>query len=190
LAAKVSLEVDWQPFFLNHNTPAEGEDLMEHLRAKYGPGVVAQFDRPDNPLDKAASKVGITFNKQRRIIRTADSHRLVEWCKATAPQQQDGLVEALFKAYFEDGKDLSQRAELVACADASGLDGAAAGALIDSQEFVREVETKAKGWSRQGVSGVPFFVIYPASGGGDPVTFSGAQPSAVIAEVLTEQAEA
>ena len=133
MAAKVSLEVDWQPFFLNHNTPAEGEDLMEHLKAKYGPGVVAQFDRPGNPLDKAASKVGITFNKNRRIIRTADSHRLVEWCKATAPQRQDGLIEALFKAYFEDGKDLSQRAELVACADASGLDGAAAGALIDSQ---------------------------------------------------------
>ena len=80
---------------------------MEHLRAKYGPGVVAQFDRPGNPLDKAASKVGITFNKNRRIIRTADSHRLVEWCKATAPQRQDGLIEALFKAYFEDGKDLS-----------------------------------------------------------------------------------
>jgi len=190
VAAKVSLEVDWQPFFLNHNTPAEGEDLMEHLKAKYGPGVVAQFDRPGNPLDKAASKVGITFNKNRRIIRTADSHRLVEWCKATAPQRQDGLIEALFKAYFEDGKDLSQRAELVACADASGLDGAAAGALIDSQEYVREVETKARSWSRRGVSGVPFFVIYPASGSGDPVTFSGAQPSAVIAEVLTEQAEA
>jgi len=55
---------------------------------------------------------------------------------------------------------------------------------------VREVKTKARSWSRRGVSGVPFFVIYPASGSGDPVTFSGAQPSAVIAEVLTEQAEA
>ena len=56
--------------------------------------------------------------------------------------------------------------------------------------LAREVETKARSWSRRGVSGVPFFVIYPASGSGDPVTFSGAQPSAVIAEVLTEQAEA
>ena len=163
---------------------------MEHLRAKYGQDVVAQFESPDNPLDRAAIKVGITFNKQRRIIRTADSHRLVEWCKVTAPQKQDSLVEALFKAYFEEGKDLSQRAELVACADASGLDGAAAGALIDSQEFVREVETKATSWSRRGVSGVPFFLIHPASGSGQPVTFSGAQPSEVIAEALTEQAEA
>ena len=125
-AAQVAVTVDWQPFFLNHNTPAEGEDLMEHLVKKYGQAAVARFSSPDNPLDKAASKVGISFNKQRRVIRTADSHRLVEWCKATAPQRQDGLIEALFKAYFEDGKDLSQRAELVACADASGLDGAAA----------------------------------------------------------------
>ena len=73
---------------------------MEHLRAKYGPGVVAQFDRPGNPLDKAASKVGITFNKNRRIIRTADSHRLVEWCKATDAARADKLMELLFHQCF------------------------------------------------------------------------------------------
>ena len=89
---------------------------MEHLKAKYGPAAVARFDAADNPLDRAAGKVGISFNKQRRIIRTGDSHRLVEWCKATQPQTVDPLMETLFKAYFEDARDLSRREELVACA--------------------------------------------------------------------------
>jgi len=113
----VSLNVDWEPFYLNRNTPPEGEDLLEHLKAKYGPAAVARFDAPDNPLDRAASQIGITFNKQRRIIRTGDSHRLVEWCKARAPQKLDPLMEELFKAYFTDAKDLSQRAELVASSE-------------------------------------------------------------------------
>lgn len=190
MSAKVALDVDWQPFYLNRNTPAEGEDLMEHLTAKYGPAAVARFDAPDNPLDCAAGKVGISFNKQRRIIRTGDSHRLVEWCKATQPQTVDPLMETLFKAYFEDARDLSRREELVACAAACGLDGEAAGKALHSDAFQREVDAKATGWSRQGVSGVPFFVVHPASGNGEPVAFSGAQPSEVIAEVLAEQAAA
>jgi|EP00908_Phaeocystis_cordata_P025289 predicted DsbA family dithiol-disulfide isomerase len=163
---------------------------MEHLKAKYGPAAVARFDAPDNPLDRAAGKVGISFNKQRRIIRTGDSHRLVEWCKATQPQTVDPLMEALFKAYFEDARDLSKREELVACAAACGLDGEAAGKALDSDAYQREVDAKATGWSRQGVSGVPFFVVHPASGAGQPVAFSGAQPCEVIAEVLAEQAAA
>ena len=163
---------------------------MAHLTAKYGPAAVARFSSPDNPLDRAASKVGITFNKQRRVIRTADSHRLVEWTKATHPEREDALMETMFKAYFEDAKDLSKRSELVACAEASGLPAADAEALLASDEYVQQVNTKARGWSRQGVSGVPFFVIYPASGDGQPVGFSGAQPSEMIAEVLKEQAAA
>ena len=134
-------------------------------------------------------KVGITFNNSA-TIRTADSHRLVEWTKATHPEREDALMETMFKAYFEDAKDLSKWPELVACAEASGLPAADAEALLASDEYVQQVNTKARGWSRQGVSGVPFFVIYPASGDGQPVGFSGAQPSEMIAEVLKEQAAA
>ena len=186
----IRVEVDWQPFFLNQNTPAEGEDLMAHLTQKYGAAAVVRFSAPDNPLDRAASKVGITFNKSRRVIRTADSHRLVEWCKAVAPNCEDALMEAMFKAYFEDGKDLSQHCELVECAAASGLDGVAAATMLSSGEYADLVMRKARGWSAKGVSGVPFFVIHPRSGEGQSVAFSGAQPSELIAEALAEQADA
>ena len=71
----------------------------------------------------------------------------------------------------------------------AGLDAEAAKAMLDSPQYRSEVVQKAMGWSRQGVSGVPFFAIHTASGNGQPVAFSGAQPPEVIAEVLREQAE-
>ena len=89
--------------------------MYTHLAHKYGEAKARQFTSPGNPLDLAAEKVGITFNKARRIIRTAQSHRLVEWCKEKHRDKEDALMEALFKAYFEDAKDLSKDAELVAC---------------------------------------------------------------------------
>jgi predicted DsbA family dithiol-disulfide isomerase len=178
--------MDWQPFYLNHNTPEEGEDMYEHLAGKYGVDKARQFTQPNNPLDKAGAKVGLTFNPARRIIRTRDSHRLVEWCKEVAPESEDALMNVEFNAYFTEAKDLSRHAELLECASACGLDAAACKEMLESDRYTREVDAKAKSWSRQGVSGVPFFIIHPTSGA-QPVAFSGAQPPELMAEILTEQ---
>ena len=97
-------------------------------------------------------------------------------------------MDALFKAYFTDAKDLSKYSELVSCAVESGLEGASAMQMLDSERFRSEVTEKATSWSWRGVNGVPFFVIHTAGGAGQPVAFSGAQPPELIAEVLREQA--
>ena len=34
------------PFFLNRNTPEEGEDLYEHIAKKYGPEMAQRFNKP------------------------------------------------------------------------------------------------------------------------------------------------
>ena len=79
---KVPVKINWEPFFLNQNTPDEGEDLMEHLKNKYGAAAVERFGKPDNPLNRAGERVGIKFNTTRRVINTLKAHRLVEYCKA------------------------------------------------------------------------------------------------------------
>jgi len=160
--------------------------MYEHLAGKYGVAKARLFTQPNNPLDQAGSKVGLTFNPARRIIRTRDSHRLVEWCKEVAPDKEDALMNAIFKAYFTDAKDVSLHVELLACATACGLDAPACNKMLQSDRHMREVDAKANSWSRQGVSGVPFFVVHPPSGA-QPVAFSGAQPPELMAEVLMEQ---
>ena len=74
--------------------------MYEHLASKYGRQKADTFTAPDNPLTRAGSKVGITFNPSRRIIRTEASHRLVEFVKQVAPDKENSLMEAMFKAYF------------------------------------------------------------------------------------------
>ena len=66
----------------------------------------------------------------------------------------------------------------------------AAAAMLASDSFEQIVSGKARSWSGKGVNGVPFFMIHPHSGTGQAVAFSGAQPSELIAQVLSEQAEA
>ena len=194
-AAQTGIEIktDWQPFFLNHNTPAEGEDMYTHLAHKYGEDKARTFTEPGNPLDVAGEKVGIRFNKSRRIIRTAQSHRLVEWCKKVEPAKEDALMEALFKAYFEEASDLSKDDELIKCCVSVGLDPTAAADMLKSNDFRSEVVTKAMSWTQRRVTGVPFFIIHPPEGANGnsskPVAFSGAQPAALIAEVLQEQVD-
>ena len=105
---KVETKIKWEPFLLNANTPEEGEDMMEHLTRKYGPGVVARFAAPNNPLDVAGARVGITFNRNRRVIPTIRCHQLMEWVNKTHPEKANELMEKLFKAYFEDAIDVSK----------------------------------------------------------------------------------
>ena len=64
-------QVDWQPFFLNTDTPEEGEDLKEHITKKYGAEMARRFSGPDNPLAVAGQKQGY-----RPCTRTLRGHSI------------------------------------------------------------------------------------------------------------------
>lgn len=182
---KTQVDVEWLPFFLNPKSavPEEGQDLFEHISQKYGPEMAQRFSGPTNPLTVAGAKVGIVFNNRRKMIRTERAHSLMEWANRRSTQDSARLMEALFKAYFEDAIHINQKDEL------SKIALAVFGAelmgeyqeCIESDQFVeevvrkdREVKTKLR------ITGVPFFVIGEQS-------FSGAQPAAFLAEVLEDQ---
>jgi predicted DsbA family dithiol-disulfide isomerase len=180
------VSIQWKPYFLSPNTPEEGEDLMEHLAAKYGRAAVEKFSAPGNPLDKAGEKVGITFTRTRRFVNTTNGHRLMEWCNINVPDKSNQLMEALFHAYFEEGKDVSKVPELISLASSVGLDAEAVRSMLSSDQFKQEVfqyDRQVKSQLR--VSGVPYFII-ESNTGDRPTAFSGAQPPEVIAEVLLE----
>ena len=105
----------------------------------------------------------------------------MEWAKSTPalePRAND-FMEAMFKAYFEDAKDLSKHDELLAVAEGAGLPREGASTVLGSDQFADVVQKKDEGNKVMGISGVPFFII-------GPYKFSGAQPPEVMAEVLEE----
>jgi predicted DsbA family dithiol-disulfide isomerase len=149
---------------------------------------VARFSGPTNPLDVAGAKVGIRFNRSRRVIPTMRAHRLMEFCNSTHPEKSSALMNILFRRYFEEAQDVSKVDVLLQAAIECGLSQEESRSVLESDAFKTEVEQHLMVAKRMRVSGVPYVIIES----GDerrPIAFSGAQPPEAIAEMLLEATE-
>jgi len=93
---------------------------------------------------------------------------------------QDAVVDALFRAYFEQGKDIGDADVLVLIAQDCGMDGEAVRAALASNADQEAAREEMYGWRRAGVSGVPFFIF------DGKLAVSGAQSVDVLASAMVE----
>ena len=168
--------VIWHPFQLNPAIPKEGISRREYRIAKFG-----SWERSmqlDANIVSVGMQEGIHFDFERmeRTPNTSDAHRLI-WL-ADKMGIQDAVVEALFLAYFTEGRDISNQQTLFDVVTEAGVDRTKAEALLNSNEDL--VAIKKQEWPFR-VDGVPFFVI------NNEFTLSGAQSSEVFV-VAFEQA--
>ena len=147
----------WRPFFLNPDTPPEGEPYMPFLERKFGgrPQVEAIFDR----VRAAGAPYGIeyAFDKIGLRANTLKAHRLLHWAQARG--NADALVERLFVANFQRGEHVGDPAVLVACAAECGYDAAEVATYLASDQdadIVREREAEVR---QRGINMVPTFII-------------------------------
>jgi predicted DsbA family dithiol-disulfide isomerase len=166
----LELVVRWHPFELNPDLPAQGIPRRDYLRAKFG------SERTDEIYARVRSvgeSVGIDFAFERilRQPNTRDAHRLVAWTQDRGDAAP--MVEALFRAYFVDGRSLADRGELAAIAEGAGAEGAAAQALLESDRFGAQVDAELREARDAGIGAVPFFIFNgraAVSGAHDPPT--------------------
>jgi predicted DsbA family dithiol-disulfide isomerase len=174
LGGRHEVRVRWHPFRLNPTMPAEGMDRRDYRTAKFGSWERSQA--LDAQVAAAGEAEGIVFDFDRigRTPNTLDAHRLI----APAGEQgvQDAVVEALFRGYFTEGRDLSDRGTLLGLVAHAGLNRGRAESLLLGDEGLESLRA-AEGRSRRlGVEGVPYFVI------NGEVAVSGAQgPQAFLA---------
>jgi predicted DsbA family dithiol-disulfide isomerase len=159
LAARphLAFDVRWRAFRLDPMVPREGVDRRTYMRAKFGdnPRATAMGDA----LRSAGDSVDIAFAFDRIEKRpdTLDSHRLIRWAAGAAQQSQ--VVENLFRAYFEQGRDIGDPAELVAIAREANMDGELVSDLLtrdDDRELIEREDALAH---EMGISGVPTFIF-------------------------------
>ncbi len=170
------VRVRWLPFQLNPTMPKEGISRREYRTRKFG-----SWERSlelDARVVAVGEAEGIPFAIERieRTPNTLDAHRLV-WL-ADKEGNQDAVVEALFRAYFTEGRDIGNRQTLLDVVAAAGLDRDEAEAMLNSEdglEAVNEADTLAR---RFRVEGVPFFIV------NGTFTLSGAQQPDVFLEAL------
>jgi predicted DsbA family dithiol-disulfide isomerase len=148
-------EVRWRAFQLNPWLPREGMDRAEYVAGKFGSAAEEVYGR----VGRVGQQVGISFAFDRiaRQPNTVDAHRLVRL--AGQESRQDALVEALFRAYFLEGADLTREAVLLDLAERAGLDPQRAQACLHDDAMTTAVLDEDRTARELGVEGVPFFVF-------------------------------
>ena len=116
---QVSFEVNWKPYELHPEIPKEGFDKKEYYKIKFGES--SGSNDKFNFISEEGKKVGLEFNfkKSKNLPNTFLAHRLLWLCRSK--DMQDVLAEALFYAYFTDGRDVGNTDELIEISSENGL---------------------------------------------------------------------
>ncbi len=171
---EIGVDINWRPYRLNPDHPPEGVDHQSDLARKLG-GKDA-VDRAHAMLQKLGEDVGIRYNFEAIKIgpNTLDAHRLLHWAMTEGREVQDKVATALFKANFEEGRNVGDPAVLADIAEQSGLDRKVIENLLATDADKDTVLSEIDAAQKMGVTGVPFFIIdgqYAVSGAQTPDVF-------------------
>ncbi len=171
-------KIEWHPFQLNPDMPAEGMDRRAYLEGKFGgkEGAVKAYA----PVVEHARKAGlaINFEAMKRTPNTLDAHRLIHW--AGIEGCQTAAVSALFKTYFVDGRDIGDPEVLADVADGIGMDASVVARLLATDadaQAIRDRDAHSRG---MGISSVPTFIV------ANQHAVPGAQPPELWHQVIAE----
>lgn len=168
----VEVLVAWRPYQLNPDMPPEGMDRKTYLSTKFGGD--ARADEIYQRVREAGQTVGIDFDFRSipRTPNTIDAHRLIG--VAGRAGKQDAVVEALFRAYFLEGRDIGNRDVLADIAAAAGLEEKTIRDYLAGRDDVDRVGNEDAMARRMGIQGVPCFILnrkYAISGAQEPAVF-------------------
>ncbi|MTI17555.1 DsbA family oxidoreductase [Rhodobacteraceae bacterium RKSG542] len=176
LLPSIPVRVKWLPFQLDGTLPPEGKDRQQYLEDKFGGAEAAQSVYAN--IKKAGLSAGIdfAFDKITRSPNTLNIHRVIKWAEELG--LQSAVVEAFFKAYFLEGKDLTKLEVIAETAASGGMNQRIVADRLNTDEDIQTVKQMINEAHNMGVSGVPFFVI------DQRFALSGAQPAETLAAAI------
>lgn len=182
------VRVRFSPFELNPAMPLGGLDRQEYRTRKFGSW--ARSQSMDAEVTMAGRRVGAEFNYDRVEVtpNTRLAHRLMGWARQHGDNtRMEALPEAIFAAYFSEGKDIGAVDVLVEIATSTGFDADAVHAFLLSQALESEVIMKEHQAQADGVQSVPSIRIagHQISGGQPPTVLAKTLRAASSSESLT-----
>lgn len=168
---EVGVDVNWRPYQLDPDATGTGTDYRSHLIEKLGGA--ERLDEIQETLRNYGREIGITFRFEDIKVRanTLDAHRLLHWAGIEGREIQDRVATALFKAYFEEGLNVTDHGVLTDIAGRCGLDPTLIGSLLASDADKATILDEIEAAREMGVSGVPFLIFdgqYAVSGAQEP----------------------
>ena len=170
--------IEWHPFQLNPDMPAEGMDRRAYLEGKFG-GKEAAI-KAYAPVVNSSEKAGalINFEAIKTTPNTINAHRLIHW--AGIEQRQTYVVDLLFKAYFVDGRDIGSAEVLADIADTAEMDAGMVTRLLDTDEDLTSIRERDAHSRKMGISSVPTFIVAQQH------AVPGAQPPEMWVKVISD----
>lgn len=180
LIPDIKAEINFRPFFLDSTIPSEGLDRHEYMSAKFGE---ERLKTIHDPLIKAGKEDGVPyhFDKITRTPNTMDAHRLLRWAKIEGKQPE--IAEALFMAYWSEGRDVGDHQVLADIAAAHGMNRDKVLNALGTDQDKNDVLMETKQAQQMGVTGVPTYIINQKYG------VVGAQAAETLAEQIKMAAE-
>lgn len=179
LRPEQQFDVTYHPFLLVPDMPREGRNRQEFYEERFGQN--NRMKEMTAALMAQAGDIDFQFDAIERAPNTVDSHRLVRWAHGERKQMQ--TVEALFHAFFSQGKDIGKPEVLVEIAETAGLDAPAFATYLENdgtRDDIKQLAIRAAG---MGISGVPFYIF------NNQIALSGAQAAETIAAAIDKAAE-
>ena len=156
---EIDVEVRWRPYQLDPTLPKEGKDRKQYLEDKFGGAAGAE--QAYAAVRAAGAEEGIPFQFDRIEVsaNTLDAHRVIRWASSLGLPAQHQVVDLLFKAYFEEGKNLGDDAVLIEVAEKAGLEPPVVERLLSGDADRDTVSAEIDQARQMGVTGVPCFII-------------------------------
>jgi predicted DsbA family dithiol-disulfide isomerase len=167
LKDEYEVQVQWLPFQLNPGLPPEGIPRADYRKAKFGS--LERSKQMDARVSEEGKGEGIDFAFERMQTQpnTIQAHRLI-----AVAENQDAVVDALFRAHFEQGRNIGDPQVLAEIAAQCGVKG-----WPEQAPDVSATEEEVRG---MGISAVPTFIFERRTG------VSGAYPAETLAQAIRE----
>lgn len=146
------VHVRWRAFPLRPNLPPGGLPLEDMLDAD--PDEAWAMARS---LQDTAAEFGLPFGELKRVSNSRLAQELAAWADSVGKARP--FHEALFQAFFVEGKDIGDKAVLVDLAGAVGLDRDQALQALEERLYRKAVDAD---WARArqlGIRMAPTFVM-------------------------------
>jgi predicted DsbA family dithiol-disulfide isomerase len=175
------IEIEWKSFLLNPSLKTQpGKHITQYL-AEIKDITLEQARAMNAHVTEMAAQAGLAYDFDKVIVaNSVKAHRLIQLAKKKGVA--DAMEEALFSAYFIDGKNIDEDDTLLETAHQVGMDLADAKAVLAGDQYLADVNSDINEAHELGLRGVPFFVINRKYG------ISGAQPEEVFLETFRKAA--
>lgn len=179
---KDQVEVVWKSFQLNKDLETDlSKSLNQYLSDAKGL-TLDQAQSLNQQVSEMAKGEGLTYNLNRAVVANSfNAQRLIQFAKVKG--KGDEAEEALFKAYFTEGKNIDEHSTLVQLASSIGLDSTETDPVLKEGTYAKEVNAEMEEAFKIGVSGVPFFAF------NRKFAISGAEPVKIFVSALERAVE-